>query len=177
MAQPSFSPVTIKDKVGHYHPLENPERMSFSRPAELRGQNPSPIPALSGNPGPDQGYALKLANELINQLNIKTEQNVADVKYALVIFALKRASLFGRAPVKKDLECGAFLLGYLSEDLEPDFIKKRSELIKGLAHNYEYQRRFASLLTEEILLLPSESYKDLPKTTENFLLSSSKEGV
>ena len=60
MTQPSFVPVIEADQVRRAYQLHVPSIWTASRPSELRGTR-APAGSLLGTPGPDQGFALKLA--------------------------------------------------------------------------------------------------------------------
>ena len=61
-----------------------------------------------GSQGPDQGFALRLARAFRSRLRLGPGEHVADVVVGCVGVALKRAALFGRAPVADDLEAVSY---------------------------------------------------------------------
>ena len=69
-----------------------------------------------GFQGPDQGYMLKLAKRFVNRLILMPGEDVHDVLAGCSAVALKRASLFGRAPVVYDLILVLQLFGFLRSD-------------------------------------------------------------
>lgn len=175
MSQPSYAPVKRLDKPVSYRQLRTPNLTGLERPAELRGPKAGKVPQLSGFPGPDQGYVLNFVKELISEVQLAEGENVNDVKWGLVLFALKRASLFGRAPVKKDLEAAANFFGFFSKEHDAEFLSKRKEILRGVSHSYERQREFAEQLPVDILSLGYELYKNLPEVSK--LLSFSNPGL
>ncbi len=69
--------------------------------------------------------------------------------------ALKRASLFGRAPVLHDLTAALTIWGFLDE--APDeLVELRKPLFEEAAnpHHYDKQRRIADLVPPEVLRQP-----------------------
>ena len=71
----------------------------------------------------------------------------ADVVAGGVAVALKRASLFGRAPVAEDLRVAFDLFGFLTLDVSDELVARRRQLFTGVAgdHNYRGVRRIADL--------------------------------
>ena len=67
VTQPSFVPVVEADQVRRAYQLHVPEIWTTSRPSELRGTR-QPAGAFLGTPGPDQGFALKLARRFEDRL-------------------------------------------------------------------------------------------------------------
>ena len=88
--------------------------------ADLRGPV-QPHGAQFGIPGPDQGYALKLGDDLFaDRLELVPGETTEDAIYGCAMVASARASLFGRAPVAPDLDMALTLFGFLGgapEDL------------------------------------------------------------
>ncbi len=77
----------------------------------------SPLPSGGGygHQGPDQGYALNLAKRFIPILKLQPGESVNDVVAGCVTVALKRASLFGRAPLAEDLRVAFAHWGFLDD--------------------------------------------------------------
>jgi hypothetical protein len=73
--------------------------------------------------------------------------------------ALKRASLFGRAPVIHDLTIAFTLFGFLDADADDELVAWRRSLFEEVSnpHHYVEQRAIADLVPESTLRLsPSE---------------------
>jgi hypothetical protein len=111
---------------------------------------------LFGNQGPDQGYALVLAERFHGRLLLTENEDEHDVVAGCLGVGLARASLFGRAPVIHDLELAFGLWGYL--DTAPDdLVAFRKPLFAGASHHYWDQRAIADLVPESTLrLTPAE---------------------
>lgn len=66
--------------------------------------------------------------------------------------ALRRASIFGRAPVIHDLEIAFRIWGFLG-DAPPELVDLRRPLFQAIDHNYEAQRAIAGRVPEPTLRL------------------------
>src|SRR6476659_1534559 len=102
MAAPPFVPADPTDKPRTYHsPSYVPAPWCADRPADIVGRQPDG-PRL-GKQGPDQGYALALAERVRDRVQVSEGEDVDDALGGCLGIALRRASLFGRAPVMHDL--------------------------------------------------------------------------
>src|SRR5215472_3295715 len=137
MAQPEYVPVVARDRVRVSERLPTPSSWVADRPAEVRDQGAQPGGPLFGSAGPDQGYALSLFKRLHLILGSVAE---ADARAAVVGVAMKRAALFGRAPVLKDLSVAAGLLGFLGGT--PAYVD-------GISHDYLRQRQVVDGFTAD----------------------------
>src|SRR5690606_35188820 len=114
MAAPEYVPQPKDDAPRTYEsPPWRPESWFADRPADLDG--PQPYGPRLGYPGPDQGYALKLARRFEGKLVLTPGEDEEDAIIGCVEVANKRASLFGRAPIVHDLTVAFALWGFLSE--------------------------------------------------------------
>ncbi len=148
MAAPDYVPVTRADEPRQELPMPPPSRWTPDRPGDLqRGQ---PLGPRLGRPGPDQGYALKLAEHLEDRLRLAEGEHLEDVIAGGVAIALRRASMFGRAPVIHDLELAFGLFGFL-DDAPSDLIERRRALFAGADHQYWEQRALVDMIPEETL--------------------------
>ena len=86
-----------------------------------------------GHQGPDQGFALRLRWAFRDQLRINETEHLEDVESGCVQIALKRASIYGRAPVVHDLEIAYRIWGFLDDDADPQLIKDRSQRFEGVS--------------------------------------------
>ena len=150
MTQPDYVPVNAADRVRTTERLPAPQRWLQDRPAEILGDQPSG-PRL-GNPGPDQGYALTLAARFHGRLKIDHSEHEEDVIAGCLPVALKRASLFGRAPVIHDLELAFTLFGFLG-DAPTDLVAWRKPMFDAVAHRYFDGRRIADCVPDATLRL------------------------
>src|SRR5688500_502772 len=119
---------------------ESPPR----RPAPWMADRPGDFPGAQpkgdrlGSQGPDQGYALKLAAEVFAPRLKPGDVDVDDAIAGCVPIALKRASLFGRAPVAHDLHLAFALWGFLEEAPPQPLAELRRRLFAGVAHPHHY---------------------------------------
>ena len=123
------------------------------RPGEVVGGEPTAGPGL-GCQGPDQGYALKLAQRFAGRLVLADGEREDDALAGCCAVALRRASLFGRAPVVHDLRLALELFGFLI-DADAGLVHWRRERFAGAAghHGYHVKLRLAELVPEETLRL------------------------
>ena len=123
------------------------------RPGEVVGGALQDGPGL-GHQGPDQGYALKLAERFAGQLMLAAGEREDDALAGCCAVALRRASLFGRAPVMHDLRLALELFGFLI-DADAALVHWRQPLFAGAAghHGYHVKLRLAELVPEETLRL------------------------
>lgn len=152
MPQPEYVPIRAADEVRPVERLPAPRRWRPDRPADLgpgaRGRGRG-----LGVPGPDQGYGLLLAHRFSGRLLLAPGESEHDAVTSAVAVALKRAALFGRAPVTADLELAFGLLGYLGEEAPEDLVSARRRWVDGSAHQYWQGRDLADRVPDETLRL------------------------
>ena len=154
MAAPDYVPPVQADAPRKELSMPPGRRWTATRPADLeRGQ---PIGPRLGRPGPDQGYAYKLAEHFQGRLRLAENEHEEDAIAGGVAVALRRASMFGRAPVIHDLELAFGLFGLL-DDAPADLVAWRRALLAGAAHQYWEQREVVDTVPESTLRLkPAE---------------------
>ena len=163
MAQPEFVPgpspllaprgAITPGEVLPIHPGWKADRPGDHRP----GERP-PEGAAFGKPGPDQGYGLLLARRFEPRLQLAADEDPADAVAGCLGVALRRASLFHRAPVTPDLELAFGVWGFLMLQPPSELVAYRRPLFGGAAHHYDHQRHIAGLVREEALRLkPAEA--------------------
>lgn len=130
------------------------------RPAETDGRQLRG--ARLGVPGPNQGYVLTLVRRFHDRVTLAAGEDCHDVDAGVVAVALKRASLFGRAPMSADLEVGYGLFGFLSPAAPPELVAARTGWFAGAGHHYETQRAIADRVPEATLrMTPTDVAKSL----------------
>ncbi|MGH9090049.1 MAG: hypothetical protein ACRDZR_01510 [Acidimicrobiales bacterium] len=155
MTQPSFVPITEADQVRAARRLHVPGPWSPDRPAEIR------VPVrrhgrMMGTPGPDQGFALRLARRFEDRLHLTAGEHAEDVLAGASLLASRRAGLFGRAPSVHDLVAALSLWGFLG-DAPPELVAARKAAFQGAAHDYDVQRALVDSVPEASLrLAPDE---------------------
>jgi hypothetical protein len=161
MAAPDYVPHSPTDKPRVY---ESPPWDGVSwvadRPGELGAHQP--LGPRLGYPGPDQGFALKLAAGFGERLVLTSGEHVADALSGCTAVALKRASLFGRAPVVHDLTAAFTIWGFLGE-ANPELVRLRKPLFEEVANinHYMQRRKIADLVPQAVLRL---SHQEIQRT-------------
>ena len=89
-------------------------------------------------------------------------EHSADVVVGCVGVALKRAALFGRAPIAADLEVAFGVFGFLAEPPTGERLAERRRLFAGVAHHHHYAelRRIADRVPEGVLSLGAAAARD-----------------
>lgn len=156
MAAPEYVPRKLTDDPRSYHsPPRRPESWRADRPGEV-GDGGQPHGELFGNQGPDQGYVYKLVALFDDQLHLTDGEERADVVAGCAAVALKRASLFGRAPVVHDLTAAFTLWGFLDPGPPTELVALRRRLFSEARnpHHYLDQRAIADAVPDAILRKP-----------------------
>jgi hypothetical protein len=124
-----------------------------NRPGDLpAGQ---PMGKLLGSPGPNVGYALTLANRVRDQLTLAPHEHRDDAIAVVADIAMRRAALFGRAPVMPDVDFAIQILAYRG-DADPDFVTWRVRAVHGTHHDYYERRSLVDAISVDVLrLVPS----------------------
>lgn len=166
MAAPKFAPVSPTDVVRTYESPEHvPDAWSPDRPAEIQGRQPEG--ARLGYQGPDQGYVLALSERFRDRIIVTPGESVNDAIRGCINIGLRRASLFGRAPVVHDLTIAFTIWGWLDGAASADLVARRSALFEGVAntnHHYTEGRLIADLVPESTLRLTPEAAKAVYST-------------
>ena len=154
MAAPKFSPTPVVDTTRSYgSPDFVPGPWKPIRPGDIEGFQPSGD--RLGYQGPDQGYALKLANGFIDRLQLLPGEKAHDAIAGCLGVATRRASLFGRAPVVHDLTIAFTIWGFLGRRHSEDLLEMRRPLFAGLGHGHHYTeiRAIADRVPESTLCM------------------------
>lgn len=155
MTQPSFVPIVEADQVRSTYRLEIPSIWTQSRPSELRSTR-APTGKRFGTPGPDQGYALKLARRFDERVILDPGESTEDAIAGCTAVAMRRAARYGRAPVIHDLTFGFTLWGFLG-DAPRDLVEARAPLFRSASHHYPAVRDIAAAVDEAALELTPEA--------------------
>jgi hypothetical protein len=119
-----------------------------------------------GSPAPDAGYALTLAQRFHDRLTLAAPETAHDAEAVASEVAIKRAGLFGRAPVPADLEVAFTLFGWLG-DAPADLAEWRRLAVAGLAEQYFRRRALVDRVPKDILRRsPEEIRQGLPRWRE-----------
>ncbi|HNJ98707.1 MAG TPA: hypothetical protein PLV13_11310 [Ilumatobacteraceae bacterium] len=137
MAAPRSAPTPVIDTTRAYaSPATVPAPWQPGRPGELTGFQPTG--GGLGYQGPDQGFALKIANGFADRLRLQPGEHAADAIRGCLGVALRRASMFSRAPVVHDLTVAFTVWGYLADNPPAELVQLRSGLFAGLGHGHHY---------------------------------------
>jgi hypothetical protein len=153
MGQPEFVPALERDRVQVTGHLPVPGAWAADRPGDVKDSGGQPRGPLLGSAGPDQGYALRLASLLRDRLTLAPGEAIDDAIAGCVEVAMKRASLFGRAPVMPDVEIAFTLWGFLGDAPEPELVAFRQAMFAGAAHHYPERRAIVDHVPEDTLRL------------------------
>ena len=165
MAAPEHVPTRTLQQVRSYSsPPRRAGSWTADRPGELRGRQP--VGEQLGTPGPDQGYALTLAERFSGRLTLSEGEHEADALAGAAGIAMKRSALFGRAPVIHDMTVALTIWGYLDATAAPELIELRREWFEEvhLPMHYTALQRIVDAAPEPVLRLTHqrviERYRD-----------------
>jgi hypothetical protein len=152
MTQPTFVPIAEADQVRPARHLIVPGAWTTTRPAELT------VPSVSrgrsiGTPGPDSGFALRLAKRCEHDFALGEGESEDDVVLGAALVASKRAALFGRAPSIYDVRFALNLWGFLDADAPADLRATRRALFSSVSHDYVAQRALVDSVPAETMRL------------------------
>lgn len=168
MTQPKFAPILPNGEVREVYQLDPPAPWWMHRPGDFRADPAAHRGKGRGSAGPDQGYALLLAERYVDRLRLADGEHVADVLAGVTVVATRRAALFGRAPVAADLELALHLFGFLDGGSE-EMVETRRRLFAGVSHGYWVGRELADAVPESTLrLTPAEVSSRLAEDREHF---------
>jgi hypothetical protein len=171
VAAPEYVPQPPNQQVRSYEsPPRRPDSWKATRPGEI--PTGSPRGDRFGSPGPDQGYIYVLARRFEGQLQLASDEREEDAIVGCIGVALKRASLFGRAPVLHDLTVALTIWGYLG-DAPPDLIAYRQPLFEEIANpaHYPEQRRVVDLVPDDLLRKSPQEVAELHRADWRRLLA------
>jgi len=153
MAAPKFAPVSpIDDSRVYGSPDIVPASWKPDRPGDLVGFQPEG--ARLGYQGPDQGYAIKIANGFRDRLQLQPGEHMADAIQGCLGIGLRRASMFSRAPVVHDLTIAFTIWGFLDSAPPSELLSQRLRLFEGVSntlHHYDEARALVDMVPETTL--------------------------
>ena len=152
MAIDPYVPTRAEDTPRRSVPIPPSRGWRADRPGELGPEQPTG--RLLGVPGPDGGYALQLAERFRDRLETAFPERLEDVMAVGAALAMKRAAMFGRAPVVEDLELAFGLLGWLG-GAPADLIEWRRHAVAGASHHYAERRTVVDAVPASMLRTPS----------------------
>ena len=153
MAAPKFAPMPAVHETRSYaSPDHVPGSWMPDRPGEIQGLQPHGD--RLGTQGPDQGFALRIARQLEPELHLQPGERIDDAIRGCLAVALRRASIYSRAPVVHDLRIAFTIWGYFDPDPPAELVTRRRELFEGVGHvqhHYAEGRHIADLVPEATL--------------------------
>lgn len=142
----------------------NPERRwKPDRPGDIAGAG-VPWGGAFGTPGPDAGYALRLAAG--RELVLAEHEHRADANAAVAAVAAARASIASRGPTKIDVDAAIVILGY---DTESDFGATRAAAIAGAAHHPQRIRRLVAGIPMDVIEDEADDLRDRVAAGESLI--------
>jgi len=152
MAAPRFAPTGARPPRYYTSPDVVPDGWTPDRPGVVAG--PQPHGVLLGAQGPDQGYALTIANRLVPRIHVGDGERLDDAIRGCVGIALRRASLYSRAPVVHDLDIAFTIWGFYDDAPPAELLERRAELFEGVGnahHHYAEGRKLADMVPASTL--------------------------
>ncbi len=149
MTQPTFVPIAEADQVRPARHLHVPGSWTATRPAEVKVPV-APGGKSLGTPGPDSGFALRLAKRFEHDLQLGEGETEHDVVLGVALVAAKRAALFGRAPSVHDVRFALDHWNFLA-DAPADVRAARRALFSSVSHDYVAQRALVDSVPEEAM--------------------------
>src|ERR1700722_13980478 len=157
MTQPTFVPIAEADQVRPAMHLDVPAIWVQDRPAELMGPTMRKG-ANIGTPGPDSGFALRLAHRFEHELQLGDGESEHDVLLGVALVASKRAALFGRAPCIYDVRLALNLWGF-PHRCPAGLPEDASGTVLLISHDYVAQRALVDSVPEETLRLSPDEVR------------------
>lgn len=152
-----FVPTPAAQQVRTYASAPwRPGSWMADRPGDLGG--PQPEGTQLGSPGPDQGYALTLAETLRDELKLQKGEHAADAISGAAAVASKRSGLLGRAPVIHDVRVGLGVWGFLDVAAPKELVTLRSAMFADVHHPHQYlnRRLIADAVNADVLVQPHD---------------------
>jgi hypothetical protein len=103
---------------------------------------------------------LRLADALRGSVVLGPGEHIDDALAISTQIALCRASRFGRAPVRVDLEIALALMSY-TQPLPAHLAERRRCVVSGFAHDLWRCQEFAASIVEETLLCGAHAAAEL----------------
>jgi hypothetical protein len=158
MAAPEYVPVAPQDRPRRATQMPPADGWRLGRPGDfVQTIARQPEGRRMGDPGPDLGYALRLSGRFRDRVHLQDGESWHDAEAGCAGVAMRRASLFGRAPVVWDLEIGFGVWGFLSPSPPPELVAQRRRVFEAAAHDYWDQRAIVDCVAESTLrMMPAD---------------------
>ena len=157
MAAPKSTRVGTREPRYYSSPDVVPDPWTPERPGIVEGLQP--VGKRLGAQGPDQGYALAIADRLAPKIVLQGRERLDDAIRGCLGIALRRASLYSRAPVVHDLTIAFTIWGFFDESPPDELVARRPQLFEGVGdvnHHYAEAREIADMVPEATLRMTPE---------------------
>ena len=114
---------------------------------------------LFGTPGPDRGYARTLAERFHDRITAVFPETVHDAESLAAQVAMRRGGVFGRAPVRADVELGFTLFGWLG-DAPADLVEWRRKAVANVGHDYPRRVSLVEAIPEWVIRQRPDQIRD-----------------
>ena len=145
MAAPEYVPAPAHQAKAYASPPRRGGSWTATRPGDMLGED-MPVGGGVGFQGPDQGFVRRLVPQFIDRLQLTDAEHRADVIEGCCAVALRRASIFGRAPVNHDLEVAFAVFGFFDVTPDPELVAWRQERFAELSHTVQHYVRGRELV-------------------------------
>ena len=146
MAAPKFAPVApLDDARGYESPDHVPERVGWPT---ARPTSPAASRRARGSATRDPTRATRstLAARSGPEIQSEAAEHVDDALAGCTAIALRRASMFGRAPVIHDLRIACTIWGFLDPAPPAELVELRRPLFEGVAHTLHHYDELRALV-------------------------------
>lgn len=177
MAAPDYVPAPVDDSARVYQsPPWRPESWMADRPAEIAGRQP--LGFRLGDPGPDQGFAIKLARQVRGRLVLTAAESEDDAIAGSVAIAMRRSAMFGRAPSIHDITVALTIWGFLAE-APAELVALRTKAFAAVAstHHYMERRAIVDAVPEDVLRLDPASVTALVRNEPSLIMAMAADAL
>ncbi|MEA3215007.1 MAG: hypothetical protein QOJ19_1163 [Acidimicrobiia bacterium] len=172
MSAPEYVPIKPAATARSYSsPPRRPDPWLAVRPGDLGGDG-QPFGERYGTPGPDQGYVYKLLHLFETKIYLTEDEAWEDARVGAAMVALKRAAMFGRAPVVHDVTVGFGVWGFFEPDPPAELLPIRRRYFATISHPAHYTERLAvaDAVPPEVLRRPHTEIVEKARTDWRSLL-------
>ncbi len=106
---------------------------------------------LYGKPGPNVGFATKLAHGRSDRMHLRDHEALEDALPVVSELGMRRAASFGRAPTVHDIDWAIRLMGY-DRPVGDDF-DWRLPAVEGAHEEWPRRREIVNVVPDELLRL------------------------
>lgn len=132
-----------------------------TRPGDINAPEEMPTGPGFGTPGPDTGYALRLL--AARDLDLEPAEDADRVRRTAINLVSARASHFGRAPTRSDIDAVLAIMGLDGEitgTARSALGADRRRWVAKAAHGAMYGRAMVAAVDPEVLTAPQDELRD-----------------